>query len=277
MFDTVDDHIDAELPDPRALRIRNDTARVEELRRKEFKGPGYDQLLNDLCGEAMRLLRGMLRTGSLVRYAKERFAEKGITFFVHEDDIRQLRSSPADRDEIIIDTLMEALKGFRQKVLVEGGWDPNYAGPRGASCLLSFFIGRCIWAFRRPYIRWVKARMRLAELEAGRYDGAVLERLLEKSRFELDSRSFVKTSFTEAFSAIVSEQQPGTRAVVALTLEGYRTTEIADMLGMNRSTVSMRMHRFQNSVYEAAREKRIWIPEQLHASLHTSKTPGAAA
>ncbi|MGW3209042.1 hypothetical protein [Streptomyces sp. NPDC001135] len=63
-----------------------------------------------------------------------------------------------------------------------------------------------------------------------------------------------------------------------MTVEGYVDTEIADALNITHAAVRMRKTRFRGVLYDAARERRIWIPEQLHtkAGTHLRKQRGAA-
>ncbi|GLW74517.1 putative transcriptional rgulator [Kitasatospora phosalacinea] len=270
----LDDLVDAALPVSRGERVQADAARVERLKLKEFCGPELEVLKDELCREAMPILSGMLRSGKLFKECQERFARKGIVLWVHPDDVRQLHRSQEDRDEIVVDTLVKALPVFCRKALVEGGWDPDHRGPRGAACLTTYFISRCIWEFRSAYVRWARARMKTAKLEAELYRDEVLQRLLTAS----DYLSGVEARrLTDAFRKLVDEQPPATQAVVRMTLEGYRVSEIADKLGVNRSAVSMRLNRFRTFLYQAARERRLWIPAQLHSTALTAAAERGAA
>lgn len=39
------------------------------------------------------------------------------------------------------------------------GWTAYYKGPHGACCLMTYFIGQCLWVFRRAYVRWARQRV----------------------------------------------------------------------------------------------------------------------
>ncbi len=77
---------------------------------------------------------------------------------------------------------------------------------------------------------------------------------------------------------ILDEQALATQAVVRLTVMGFGDAEIADKLNLSHGAVRMRKTRFRTALYKAARERRIWIPEQLHtqASVRTKTKRGAA-
>ncbi|MEU9992892.1 hypothetical protein AB0E10_40160 [Streptomyces sp. NPDC048045] len=54
-------------------------------------------------------------------------------------------------------------------------------------------------------------------------------------------------------------------------------TEIVDTLHITHSAVRMRMTRFRKALYAAARERRIWIPEQLHTKAGARRRTGRGA
>ncbi|WP_345666291.1 hypothetical protein [Streptomyces venetus] len=118
------------------------------------------------------------------------------------------------------------------------------------------------------YTTWAKNRQRWAELHA-LYDGAA-ETARENPRLFGRLLAAGSVSETEAavlstnFADILAEQPAVTRAVISLTVEGYNDTDIADELNITHAAVPMRKTRFCKALYDAARERRIWIPEQLH-------------
>ncbi|MFF3354101.1 hypothetical protein ACFYWN_15865 [Streptomyces sp. NPDC002917] len=59
--------------------------------------------------------------------------------------------------------------------------------------------------------------------------------------------------------------------MVRLTFEGYSDGKIADRLKSTPGAVRNRRTRFRTFVYQAAREHRIRIPEQLHTSVRSSR------
>lgn len=124
-----------------------------------------------------------------------------------------------------------------------------------------------MWVFRRAYVRWAQQRVAWARLHAV-YDfteaaanEAGIGGLLRAASYEIDSE-VLSTNFED----ILDEQAPETQAVVRLTVMGFPDTEIADLLRLTHATVRARKTRFRKALYQAARERRIWIPEQLHTS-----------
>ncbi|QDI73004.1 hypothetical protein CD934_33180 [Streptomyces calvus] len=63
---------------------------------------------------------------------------------------------------------------------------------------------------------------------------------------------------------LLSEQPPLTQAVIGMVIERFTDTGIADGLRLPHAAVWMRKARLRKALYGAAREWRIWTPEQLH-------------
>ncbi|MDX3458707.1 hypothetical protein PV396_43450 [Streptomyces sp. ME02-8801-2C] len=280
--DKVAEAVDAGLPDKGAARIQRDAARVSELAEGGFKGPAYEVFENELFRASWPILRGMLRKGTLARIALKWCKERGLPFWVHPEDFDLWRGSREARDEILVDVLLRARMSFRRKALVGGGWNPDHRGGRGASSLTTYFVNECIWEFRRVYTAWAKKRLEWAEQHA-LYDGSeeaaldnpkLFGRLLEVGYLSEPEAAVLSTNFED----ILNEQPAVTQAVIRRTVEGYVDTEIADMLHITHAAVRMRKTRFRNALYDAARERRIWIPEQLHtkASARHRSQRGAA-
>ncbi|MEU5279346.1 hypothetical protein AB0G87_23390 [Streptomyces asoensis] len=258
--------IDAVLGGDHVARIGQDAARIEELAGCGFEGLAYEVFEIELVREAEPRLLGMLREGTLARLAVKQCKNRGWKFFVHEDDSRLLRSSPLERDIIMVDVLTEATRKFRRDLQRGQGWKADHNGPRGACSLMSYFIGQCVWVFRRAYVRWARQRVSWARLHAV-YDftedaanEAGLGGLLRAASYEIDDSEVFSTNFED----ILVEQAPHTQAVVRLTVMGFSDAEIAERLKLTVAAVRQRRSRFRTALYQAARERRIWIPEQLH-------------
>ncbi len=261
--------VDAGLAEGRRARVERDAARIEELASYGFEGPAYEVFEIELYLEDQPILLGMLRKGSLARLAQKQCARQGRSFFVHDDDLRLLRSSREARDQILVDVLTDAMRKMHRDLKAGRGWTADHKGPRGASCLTSYLITVCVWMFRRAYVKWAKEKVDWARLHVG-YDFA------EDAANEAGIASLLRApsylsepdaiAFSTDFEDILDEQQPATQAVVRLTVAGFSDTEIADRLKTTHGAVRMRRTRFRTALYEAAREGRIWIPEQLHTN-----------
>ncbi|MDX2295893.1 MULTISPECIES: hypothetical protein [Streptomyces] len=275
----IDEAVNAALGGERAARIARDAVRIKEVADGGFTGRAYEVFESELILEVQPVLLGMLRTGTLAQLALKHAARQGHDFFVHPDDLRLLRSSSEVRDTLMVDVLAAAMKKFREGLLAGKGWRADHNGPRGASCLTSYIVTICTWMFRRAYVRWATERVRWARVNAV-YDFTEAEAnqagiggLIGAVGYEIDTEVF-GTDFEE----ILDEQAPETQAVVRLTVMGFGDTEIAEKLKLTHGAVRMRKTRFRTAIYQAAREGRIWIPEQLHAraSVRTTAKRGAA-
>ncbi|MFI8265576.1 hypothetical protein [Streptomyces sp. NPDC085665] len=275
--DEIAQAVDAFLTDDRSARVQQDAARVQELAHHGFDGPVYKVFRDEMWVQSEPVLRGMLRSGSLARLAIQRHLERGITLWISADDSATLKADEAARDEILIEMQIKALETFRRKALIGKGWDPNHNGPRGATCLMSYYIGTCIWEFGRVFKKWAQRRVRWHELHAlcdfgeetpGGRRG--IAGLLQASGYLTEP-----DGFTTIFEEILDEQKWETRAVIRLTIDGYSDAEIANKLKITNAAVRMRKSRFRGVIYQAARERRIWIPAQLHTKAHLVNTPAA--
>ncbi|MEU1193731.1 hypothetical protein [Streptomyces sp. NPDC005859] len=218
-----------------------------------------DRLLRD----SMPILRGMLRSGALITFSVQHFEKRKIPFTVSSANRQLLHGSAAERDEILVDVLMHARKSFRQKALVEGGWNPSFKGPKGSCCLLTYFIGRCLWDFRRVYLRWARQREIIAREEAAPADPDAFLQVLRATPHHWEPEEIL---FGGHFMDLLYTQPAETQAVVRLTYEGYSDGEIVDLLHSTPGAVRTRRYRFKSVLYQAAREGKIWIPAQLHVN-----------
>jgi hypothetical protein len=151
--------VDAVLGGGGTARIGQDAARIEELACGGFEGLAYEVFEIELYREAEPILLGMLRKSTPARLAPKQCKSRGWKFFVHEDDMLLLRSSSAERDVIMVDVLAEAMRKCRRDLQSGRGWAADYSGPRGACSPMSYFIGQCVWVFRRAYVRWARQRV----------------------------------------------------------------------------------------------------------------------
>ncbi len=138
---------------------------------------------------------------------------------------------------------------------------------------MTYFIGRCMWEFRRVYLRWAREREIIAREEAALLDPEAFFRLRPGLPHHGEPEEIL---FAGNLMDLLSTQPAETQAVVRLTCEGYADGEIADRLKSTTGAVRTRRYRFRTVLYQAAREGKIWIPEQLHANGHQRQQRDAA-
>lgn len=246
------------LPNSRRERIARDAQRVAELRARGFVGPEYDVFVNDLCRETLKQLKGMLRTGALPQLSRRMFQRRGIEVFVSDQDQEVLRTSLEDRDELAVNILLAALRGFRRNGLVKGRWNPQHAGVRGPGCLQTYFIGLCALEFRQQYIAWHKKRQQRFKIIAELLDPEEFLRTLAASEYLSDSEALEGEG---QILKLLDRSPEQTKAVMALLVKGYTHSEIADMLQTTYRAVEGHIYRFRRKVLAAARRGTVTIPD----------------
>ncbi|MFI1200883.1 hypothetical protein K2224_38130 (plasmid) [Streptomyces sp. BHT-5-2] len=236
--------------------------RVAELAYHGFAGPTYRIFEDDLCRSSLPMLRGMLRSGKLPRLSQRKHQQRGIPLYVHDEDLRLLHNSAEARDEIAVEILLRALKSFRDNALVGGGWSPRHAGRHGPCTLTTYFIGQCVWEFRRVYLRWRRARRRLAEQEvAVRGSDALLQLLQTPSRLPGPEAR----SAGGALSELIGKRSPESQAVVLLAHEGYDDSQIAERLKTTAGAVRQHRYRLRRDIKRAQQAGRVWLPRDLRS------------
>ncbi|MFH9871618.1 RNA polymerase sigma factor [Streptomyces lydicus] len=245
-----------------AERIRRDVERVADLAYHGFAGPTYRVFEDDLCRKSLPMLRGMLRSGKLPRLSQQKHQRRGIALYVHDEDLRLLHNSAEARDEIAVEILLRALKSFRDNGLVGGGWNPWHAGRHGACSLTTYFIGQCVWEFRRVYLRWRRARLHLAEHEVAMRSSDALLRLLQTPSHLPGPEARVAGG---ALSDLINKRSAESRAVVLLAHEGYDDSQIAERLKTTAAAVRQHRYRLRRDIKRAEKAGRVWLPRQLRS------------
>ncbi|MFI7449620.1 hypothetical protein ACIBQX_19135 [Nonomuraea sp. NPDC049714] len=197
------------------LRRAADQRLRDEMARYDFTGEMYQRFENELARYGMSVLRGWMYTGYIFKLTATR------KFFLAPTDVEleELQRDSDAREELATMTVALALPRFRQHALVEGGW--RYEG--GAS-LPTYFMGACLFIFpnefrsrRAQQKRWSRA---LAQ-------GAILLDPDAGITADLESQALGRIRVRDDLGRAGER----TRAIVALTLDGYSQEEIAELLG----------------------------------------------
>ncbi|MEU1902783.1 RNA polymerase sigma factor [Streptomyces hygroscopicus] len=261
-----DDDFQLDLPGDQAPQVARDAALVAELRRVEFAGPRYDVFENDFAAAALPWLSGMLSQGSLITESQKKWKGAGYPFGVAEGDRHLLRESKEQRDILAVGILVETLRSFRKKALIEGGGDPLHQGENGPGCLMTYFIGCCAWEFRPQYMKWRRERQRVADAEAALLDPeAFVRSVAGGDGNDLESGGAV-------LDMLRAQPRP-TRAVLALVLQGYTQLEIADRLQISRGAVANSIYRFRQKVLRAAHSGKVSVPAALDYASRRAQAP----
>lgn len=204
----------------------------DEMARYDFTGDRYQRFENELARYGMSVLRGWMYTGYIFKLTASR------TFVLSPSDaeLEELHRDSDAREELATMTVALALPRFRQHALIEGGW--RYEG--GAS-LPTYFMGACLYIFPNEF------RKRRAQQR--RWNWAHIE---EAVTLEPDA-GLIASMEAQALGTMRVRDDLGrlnarTRAIVALTIDGYSQKEIVELLGESSvRAVEGALHRWRTS------------------------------
>jgi hypothetical protein len=185
---------------------------IAELRRNGFQGREYDVFADDLARYALSVLGGWLRTGHIFTLTRRTAP--------YETELLEFADSKDARTELAVMTIATAMPAFRQRALIEGGWDPE----KGAN-LTTYFMGAVVFAFPNQ----LRTRRRTTERwrwQNSRYTGELVN---------LDRGAITDTADLAVGNAHVTDHlkrlDPRTRHLVAANLDGYSQEEMTEMFG----------------------------------------------
>jgi RNA polymerase sigma factor (sigma-70 family) len=147
----------------------------------------------------------------------------------------------SDRKDLVQETVMEALRVFRKDLKQRGGWQPG----RGGS-LTTYFSRTLLLQFANVWRRWLKDR--------AKHSGVPVETMQHDPEAPDPGPTVIYLERDEArqvLQALRSVENTRTRAVLALTFDGYTQQEIAEILGTTRRAVESLLRRHRKGVAAA--------------------------
>jgi DNA-directed RNA polymerase specialized sigma24 family protein len=202
-------------PDVDADRCAADKELVDHLATCGFAGPGYDRFAGELAKYAVAVLCGWMHSGYVFRL----LAGRGFALGPTERELEAFSRDADLRQELAVMVAAVALRRFRDRALVGGGWRAD-----GGASLTTYFMGACLAVFpgefrrhRAESGRWRAQDAADARHAARQFDAAAdpADVVLGELRVRED----------------LARMDSRTRAIVALRIDGYRQEEIAEMLG----------------------------------------------
>lgn len=207
---------------------------VSELIVAGYRGPSWDRFANALARYGYQVIWSWVRTGLIF----QRCREKGLGRYLYNG---RPELKPEDVDEIAQDTVVGALRSFRDRVLIPGKWDPS----KGAT-LKTFFIGACLIEFLGVY------RVAATTIARRRHHEVLARDLVEKvhlhARAVDPAAELILREDIRAASARV--RSPRTRIILQLIAEGYTQPEIAEMLDVTLKAVESSLARYRRELRE---------------------------
>lgn len=200
----------------RQARLEADKELVRQLTLHGFEGPIWQAFARALAEYGIQVIKAWVATGEIFRQCQKK-GRGGL----------QPTARARDQDditELAIETVALAINAFRDQVLAPQKWDPS----QGA-CLKTFFIGQCIYQFPNVYRRWLR--------EAGVPDPSPDD---VRSTNAPQASAITLVVLREELSAL---QFDSTRKVRAMTEMGYSSAEIAEIIGVTKSSLDSKIYR----------------------------------
>ncbi|MFD1716137.1 RNA polymerase sigma factor [Amnibacterium flavum] len=230
---------DRDKAEERVDRLAGDRELAADLRSSGFAGRNYEAFANEIARYGWAVIRGWIYKGQIATEVKR----KG--FGALEPEPR--RGAMIEEAESLADeTVVLALTGFRDKVLLPGKWDPA----KGAS-LRTYFVGQCLLQFSNVYKTWRRQELR-SYVEPWQSD---IDRELDdfedgsaESTPGPDEGAALREELRRAFGKITD---PRARAAFYLSAtHGYTHDEIGQKLGITGKAVESVLARARLQVKE---------------------------
>jgi len=204
-----------------------------------YTGHPWEELARRLVARALPDLEQAIRTGSI--YQRCRRARLGIP------QRRELQRRPLARD-IAAEAVEDCLERFKAEVLPRGEWDPD----RGVS-LEDFFAACCI-----PHVanrwRWHLRQLPPSVVELDALDEPGQAGVLALVATAPASDPALVVEARDLLARTLASMSPDVGVSLVLGEQGWSRAEIAQMLGIGRNALDVRMSRAR----KAAQARRTW-------------------
>lgn len=198
-------------------RLAADIDLYRDLQSQGFSGRDYEYFETVLACYGQAVIAGWLCRRTIEAKCREKRLR-------HVPRLEAVDLSADDVDEIVLETVAEALFYFRDRVLAPSKWDAN----RGAS-LRTFFIGQCLIRFVAVMNRWLNEQNRdiLGD------DEDVRERD-EVSAIDVEGDVITSLATNQALRCV---SRADARIAISLQSQGFSLREIGNRLGRTEKAV----------------------------------------
>lgn len=214
-------------------RLAGDRELAAELERQEYTGADYDAFANEVARYGWAVMRGWIYKNQI----HDEVRKKGFGSLEPEP---RPGAMVEDAEGLADETVVRALNGFREKVLLPGKWDPA----KGAS-LRTYFVGQCLLQFSNVYKTWHRQEMRsYAEPQETNFEMELdgFEQDLAAPRAPgADARAVVTDELRRAFGSITDSRARS--AFYLSVVHGYSYEEIGRKLDMTGKAVESALAR----------------------------------
>ena len=211
----------------------------ELLKSQNFSGRDYDDFEVEIMDYGFATIRKWIREGDLITECS-----KASSWPVpNHSQTRLDLLTQEEISELAADIVVDATMKFKQKALIDGGWDPN----KRAS-LRTYFVGRCK----------LSAINELKRLAKRRQDEEIFDHRGYEQLLEIPSRDMTPEQLLEsdeelrAIAGVLNEQE---EATLAMHLRGLSHKEIAQTLGITPGAARKIVHRARQKI-KTDQEKR---------------------
>ncbi len=223
----------------RVDRLAGDRDLAEALRVDGFQGRNYDFFATEIAKYGWSVIRGWIYKGQI----RGEVARKGFGSLEPEP---RWGAMVEDAESLADETVVLALRGFRDNVLIPGRWDPS----KGAS-LRTFFVGQCLLQFSNVYRKWHGQELRsYAEPQAPPSTIEWADEFEDGPTTPLgpdaSESAQIKDELRRAFGKITDERVRS--AFYLSAVHGFTHAQIGEKLGMTAKAVESAMARARQQV-----------------------------
>jgi DNA-directed RNA polymerase specialized sigma24 family protein len=222
----------------RLARLGADLELRNELAFQGFTGAGWEVFVRELARYGLAVVKAWLANGEMFHQCTIKNCHPGGAPPWWTED---------DREGLAHIVVAEALRTFRQRALIGGGW--SYQG--GAS-LKTYFIGTCVFEFPNPFRKWkreeekVRKLLSTESLLASGYDCPSLGR--DPADTAVDS----VVGWAE-YDVITTDR---TKKIILLTALQYSASEVAEIMQVSKKSVEMVLANQRKRVNATYRRRR---------------------
>jgi DNA-directed RNA polymerase specialized sigma24 family protein len=198
-------------------RLAADSDLVQDLRSRGFNGPDYRYFESVLAGYGQAVIAGWMHRRTIEAKCREKRLR-------HVPQLDGIVFTNDDIDEVVLETVAEALFYYRDRVLLLDRWDAD----RGAS-LRTFFVGQCLIRFVSVMNRWLTEQSR---------DVLGIDEDLRED--EVADATDVETDVINALTAHQALQhvtRADARLALTLRSQGHTVREIANQMARTEKSV----------------------------------------
>jgi DNA-directed RNA polymerase specialized sigma24 family protein len=185
------------------------------------EGPAWARLSDSLARYAQQIFLAWIRSGQVYDQCRR----LGIRL-AH----RRLPLEDADVHSLVNLTIAQGLRRFHERSVAQGRWHAD-----GGSSLKSWFVNDCLIEYPNIWSSWVRTELRWlwADNACSKIDASATEPHL------------MVDEHLQVVDAIASIDDNPTKVIVALLVDDYPLSEIAEFLGLSPRAVEGRLYRWR--------------------------------